>query len=31
METPGKNRILYIQIEDTWEDEPDDVGIEVTL
>lgn len=27
----NKNRILYIQIEDTWEDEPDDVGIEVTL
>ena len=27
----NKNRILYIQIEDTWEDESDDVGIEVTL
>ena len=27
----NKNRILYIQIEDTWEDEPDDLGIEVTL
>lgn len=27
----NKNRILYIQIEDTWEDEPEDVGIEVTL